>query len=140
MQTIISNNYEETYSLASSLASKIISTNPKIALIGDLGTGKTVFSKGFFSKIVPEVQICSPTYSIINDYSNQKLRVYHCDLYRIFSEKDLLASGFFEIIEDKESIVLVEWADRLSILNNFLKINFTFIDENIRKINIGAFL
>lgn len=140
MQTIITNNFEETFSLASELATKLINTKPKIALIGNLGTGKTVFSKGFFSKIVPELEICSPTYTIINDYSNSTYKIYHCDLYRINSEKDLLSSGFFEIIDDKESIVLIEWADRLNILDNFLKIEFFFIDDSKRKIVIGDFL
>lgn len=137
MQTFITNNLNETYDLASTLAEMILKTNKKIALIGDLGSGKTVFSKGFISKIVPEALVNSPTYTIINDHSNMFHKIYHCDLYRINNEKDLLASGFFEIIEDKDNIVLIEWAERLDILDNFLKIEFTFIDENKRKIVIG---
>lgn len=91
-----------------------ISSPTVIALIGDLGSGKTVFAKGLAAGLeVPETfYITSPTYTIMNEYPG-RIPLYHMDLYRIESILELEEVGFDDI-RGQECIIIVEWADRIA--------------------------
>lgn len=90
-----------------------------IALYGDLGAGKTEFVRGvcdFFS--VGDI-VSSPTFTIINSYSgvfpndeDEEIRIYHLDLYRINSERELGEIGFDECMASEDAIKLIEWAEK----------------------------
>jgi len=138
MNTYISKSLSDTFNFAYKLAAYLHKNNMaiKLALDGDLGAGKTSFSKGFVSYFNKDILVNSPTYTIINDYSNENFNIYHCDLYRINKEEDLLGSGFFEILENQNSIIIVEWANRLSVFDSFVKISFKLISNNKREFNI----
>lgn len=79
-------------------------------LIGDLGTGKTVFSKGFAEGLLLEEDITSPTFTILNEYQNGRLPFYHFDVYRLKSSDEIFELGFDEYLFGN-GVCLIEWAD-----------------------------
>lgn len=138
MNSYISKSLDFTFNFAYKLA-RYLHTNKlacNLALDGDLGAGKTSFTKGFVSYFNPDILVNSPTYTIINDYSNASFNIYHCDLYRINNEEDLFGSGFYELMEDRDNIIIVEWANRLRVFDSFVKIEFKLIDDSTREIII----
>ena len=82
-----------------------------IAMYGDLGTGKTAFTRGFCSVAAPADRICSPTFAIINEYRSGKTPVFHFDVYRITDDDDLYSTGFYEYIE--QGFILCEWSENI---------------------------
>jgi tRNA threonylcarbamoyladenosine biosynthesis protein TsaE len=80
------------------------------ALVGNLGSGKTHWTKGFLKRLQPETQATSPTFSIVNSYTDGSCPIYHFDFYRLKSANELLDLGWDEYLDD-EAIVICEWAD-----------------------------
>ena len=80
------------------------------ALVGDLGTGKTAFSGGFAKGLGITEPVTSPTFTIVMEYNEGRLPLYHFDVYRLADESELDEIGFFEYI-DGEGVSLIEWAD-----------------------------
>ncbi|MFM2196640.1 MAG: tRNA ((37)-N6)-threonylcarbamoyltransferase complex ATPase subunit type 1 TsaE [Verrucomicrobiota bacterium] len=81
-----------------------------IALVGNLGAGKTHWTKGFVAAIDPNAAVTSPTFAILNEYRSGKLPVFHFDFHRLKSAEELLALGWDEYLEES-GIVICEWAD-----------------------------
>lgn len=132
METI-TNNREETIAFAEELAKKI--DCPKvIVLSGDLGAGKTTFSKGFAKGLGIEETITSPTFTLLNEYTGEK-NLYHFDMYRLSSKEEAYELGFENYFEKNDGIILVEWAENVAGLFNppYLKISITKLDEDKRK-------
>jgi len=86
-----------------------------IALVGDLGAGKTTFVAGLVEALGGGAAT-SPTFSLINEYPGGRLVVWHADLYRIEREAELAELGLDEVIGDPRGVVIVEWADRFGVL------------------------
>ena len=108
-----------------------------VALIGDLGTGKTCLTQGIAKGIgVYSNQIVnSPSYTLINEYDG-KIPIYHVDLYRIQNHDELLDLGLDEYMEGN-GICIIEWADKLeSLLISHTKIQITWLSEMMREIKI----
>ena len=86
-----------------------------IAMRGDLGVGKTAFTRGFVSVVAPGAIVRSPTFSLVNEYRNRETRltVYHMDVYRIDGEDDLYSIGFYDYLDDENSFSLVEWSEKI---------------------------
>jgi len=80
------------------------------ALVGNLGSGKTHWTKGFLSHFQPETNVTSPTFSIVNTYTNGTCPTYHFDFYRLKSAGELMDLGWDEYLDD-EAVVICEWAD-----------------------------
>lgn len=89
-----------------------------VCLYGDLGSGKTTFAQGLAKGLGITTRLLSPTFIIVRRYSlTERVRfLYHLDLYRLESIKGLRELGLSEILTDKNSIVLIEWADKLGDL------------------------
>jgi tRNA threonylcarbamoyladenosine biosynthesis protein TsaE len=104
----ISNSPEETLQIAKDFSQEL-KAGDVIALIGNLGTGKTIFVKGICEGLNATQNPLSPTFSIINEY-NGKFTIYHFDFYRIKDLEELYDIGYEDYFND-ESICLVEWAD-----------------------------
>lgn len=105
----ISNNIEDTILLAKEFA-KHLKKGDIIALNGELGAGKTVFVLGIAKYFNIEDQICSPTFTIVNEYNLQNFeKIYHFDVYRIEDSNDFLDSIGNHYFED--GICIIEWAD-----------------------------
>ncbi len=117
-------------------------TGPLILLFfGDLGSGKTTFIKGFVKSLkIQEEQIISPTFIIYQKFQTKYCTLYHFDLYRLNNVKDLLQLGFKDILKEKKSIILIEWADKIGNFNfknlNVIKINLKHLNGNKRRIVI----
>lgn len=112
-QTIVTATAAQTRKLGHAIGSRL-NFATIIRLNGDLGSGKTCFVQGLAKGLqVPEgYEITSPTYTLVNDYPGRTPLV-HIDLYRIHDEMDAEAIGLWEIL-DQQSVVAIEWADRLS--------------------------
>ena len=126
--TLISNCPEDTIQFAKDL-SNTISYGSTIFMIGDLGSGKTTFTKGFAAGLGFSNEVQSPTYPILNEYSNSRNFIYHFDLYRLKSISEFLEIGGIEYLSSKEGICIIEWPeliDSFDIENKykiFFKIN-----------------
>jgi tRNA threonylcarbamoyladenosine biosynthesis protein TsaE len=103
----------ETRALARSLAREIGSAGLVVALVGPLGSGKTVFAKGLAEGLgIDEALLASPSFVIANQLSTPRgVRLVHADLYRVESEAELLSAGWLDWLE-AGSVVVVEWGDR----------------------------
>lgn len=86
-----------------------------IALIGDLGAGKTTFVAGLVAALGGGAA-SSPTFSLVNEYPGGRLRVWHVDLYRVERASELPELGLDDIIGDRRGVALVEWADKFDVL------------------------
>jgi tRNA threonylcarbamoyladenosine biosynthesis protein TsaE len=96
---------------------RVVEPGTVIALVGDLGAGKTLFVQGLArGLIVPaNVRVVSPTFTLINEYRGGRLPVFHADLYRLEREDELDQIGLDEILRG-DGVVAVEWADRFDVL------------------------
>lgn len=81
------------------------------ALTGDLGAGKTHWTKGFMCGLASAEEVTSPTFGLIHEYTCGRLPVYHFDFYRLETPEELLAMGWDEYLENG-GIIIAEWADR----------------------------
>ena len=82
------------------------------ALVGDLGVGKTVFTKGFAEGLGIEEPVNSPTFTILQIYEEGRLPLYHFDVYRIEDPEEMEEIGLDEYI-DGDGVCLIEWANRI---------------------------
>jgi tRNA threonylcarbamoyladenosine biosynthesis protein TsaE len=112
-----------------------------IALIGDLGAGKTTFVKGLARGLdIPEdYYITSPTFNIINEYPAGGTTLCHIDLYRLGSVDELEYTGFYDLVS-KGNIMVVEWPQMLTDENFVfdLTLSFNLDDPFLRKILLSA--
>lgn len=133
------NNEQETHALAKDMA-KNHSPGKIICLFGDLGSGKTTFTKGLAEGFgINKLNIKSPTYTYIREHKTEKGNNFlHIDLYRLNQIDDLLLDEINELAEDKNNIIIIEWGDRMGnkLPINRTEIYFEYIDENKRNITI----
>jgi len=115
---------------------KLCDDNDFVALFGDMGSGKTVFMRGFVAELVPEARVSSPTYAIVNVYEGEKHTVNHFDMYRITSEDDLYSTGFEEIIQ--KGITVTEWSENIvrELPSVFWRITFEKKSETERVLHV----
>ena len=99
----------DTEQLGEKLAS-VLHGKETIALFGDLGAGKTAFTRGLCSGLGITDGVCSPTFAIVNAYQG-KFPVYHFDMYRITDLDDLFATGFYDYIGN--GVIIIEWSENI---------------------------
>lgn len=108
-----------------------------IAMFGDLGSGKTAFTRGLADGLGYAHGVSSPTFAIVNEYS-AKYPIYHFDMYRITSEDDLFSTGFYDYLDN--GIVIIEWSENISYAldDNCIRItiNKDPDDDNVRMFSI----
>lgn len=86
-----------------------------IALVGELGAGKTTFARGLAGGAGVAVEdVASPTFALVNEYGGGRVTVVHADLYRLERERELDEIGWDELAARADAVVLVEWADRFA--------------------------
>lgn len=127
---ITTKSEEETMEIAENIESEKF-PNMVICLIGDLGSGKTIFTKGFANSLGIDENITSPTFNIIKEYTGGEMNLYHMDLYRL--NGDVRNLGLDEYF-CKDGIVIIEWADMIEdyLPEDRLEIRFKVIDEDTR--------
>lgn len=102
---------DETFALGERLG-RVLSLGDFVGLDGQLGAGKTLFSRGVARGAgVPPDDVSSPTYSIVQTYTG-RLPLHHADLYRLRGEGDLFATGYFDLLES-DGAMLVEWVSQV---------------------------
>lgn len=105
---------EETYKLGFNIGQKA-EPGLIITLIGDLGVGKTVFAKGLAEGLGIEEDVCSPTFTILHEYHEGRLSLFHFDVYRIDDPDEMYEIGYEDYFFG-DGVCLVEWADNISDL------------------------
>jgi tRNA threonylcarbamoyladenosine biosynthesis protein TsaE len=103
-----------TLAIAERIAETLMPTPRLVVLRGDLGAGKTTLVKGIAATLGaadPE-DVTSPTFTLVHEYQGAKTRLYHLDLYRLETERELATLGLDEMIEASDALVLVEWGEK----------------------------
>ncbi|MDO5695425.1 MAG: tRNA (adenosine(37)-N6)-threonylcarbamoyltransferase complex ATPase subunit type 1 TsaE [Eubacteriales bacterium] len=108
----VTNSPAETEALAEKLAARVV-PGTVLALSGDLGTGKTVFTRGFARGLGITDTVNSPTFAIVNEYESHRGPFYHFDVYRIEDADELYEIGFDEYIDEPGAFILIEWPERI---------------------------
>ena len=103
---------EDTQKVAKNLAKKVL-PGSVIALIGELGAGKTTFTKGFAKQMGIKDHVTSPTFKLVSEYRGKKYVLNHVDAYRMEGPNDFLNIGGEEYLTSKNSITIIEWGDLL---------------------------
>jgi len=131
----ITKNVQETYEVAKLVASKL-SGGEILLLNGDLGAGKTTFTKGLAMALDVDDVITSPTFTIMKEYYG-KLKLYHFDMYRLSSEDEVYELGFEEYLNDENGVAVIEWNKFSSFeTSDVFTLNFSRIDDTTRRIEI----
>ena len=137
--TFLCDSIEDTQKVAKNLAKKP-PPGSVIALIGELGAGKTTFTKGFAREMGVKDPVTSPTFKLVSEYKGKKYVLNHVDAYRMEGPKDFLNIGGEEYLTAKNSITIIEWGDLLSDLLSEETITVHFkrikIPKESRKIEI----
>ena len=130
----------ETIALGRKLASLL--TAPKLVILaGDLGAGKTTLVKGIAEgfRAASEDDVTSPTFTLIHEYRGPSVTVYHIDLYRVDTQRELETLGLDDLISDN-SLLLIEWGDKFERFKRERDVEITMarISETERKITVGS--
>ena len=131
----------ETEKIGAALG-KILPTGSVLAYRGDLGAGKTAFTRGLARGLGCEEIVTSPTYTIVNEYLSGRIPLFHFDMYRLSSADDLWDIGWEDYLE-RGGICAVEWSENVTeAMENALTVTLEKIGEESRKITIegGDFL
>ena len=150
---IVSHSEKDTFKIAAQIAQKL-KPGDILALIGDLGSGKTVFVKGLARALGVKEAITSPTFVIAKEfaitkpqtsnlksqnYGKNHLSLIHIDCYRI-GMSDVESIGLMEYLDRDDAIVVIEWADRIEPLlpSRTKKMYFENLGDNKRKIGVNV--
>ncbi len=104
----------------------VLAKGDVLALTGDLGAGKTTLARGIIQGLCGDIEVPSPTYTIVQNYDAPKFELWHCDLYRLEKPDDIFELGLFEAME--ECVCLIEWPDRMGehLIRTALTIDIQF--------------
>ncbi|HTC75147.1 MAG TPA: tRNA (adenosine(37)-N6)-threonylcarbamoyltransferase complex ATPase subunit type 1 TsaE [Edaphobacter sp.] len=103
-----------TLAMGERVAEMLLPAPKMIVLRGDLGAGKTTLVKGVAAALgaAEAEDVTSPTFTLVHEYVGRKVRLYHLDLYRLETERELLTLGLEEMAEQPDALVLVEWGEK----------------------------
>jgi len=137
-QDTITHSPEETIAFGRTLAELL--TPPKLVLLrGDLGAGKTTLVKGIAAAFnaAEEEDVTSPTFTLVHEYRGPQATLYHIDLYRIDTQRELETLALDDL-RTKDSILLIEWGEKFSrfVRERDVEIAIDRESENVRRIRI----
>ena len=131
----ITNSPAETEAVAEKLA-RLLHPGTVIAYRGDLGAGKTAFTRGLARGLGCADMVTSPTYTIVNEYLSGKMPLFHFDMYRLRSADDLWDIGWEDYL-DRGGVCAVEWSENVEeALDSFILVNIEKIGDESRRITI----
>ena len=131
----ITNSPEETEAIGSALG-KIIAPGTVIAYRGDLGAGKTAFTRGLARGLGCTEIVTSPTYTIVNEYLGGRIPLFHFDMYRLRSSDDLFDIGWEDYL-DRGGVCAVEWSENVDdALEDAVCITIEKLGEDSRRITM----
>ena len=137
---IVTHSAEETVAFGSTLAELL--APPKLVLLrGDLGAGKTTLVKGIAAafEAAAEEDVTSPTFTLVHEYRGPRANLYHIDLYRVDTPRELETLGLDDLRSD-DSILLIEWGEKFPRLvrERDVEIVLERVGENERRIRISS--
>lgn len=132
-------SFDEINKIIDKLSQRIKTDNIKsIALIGDLGTGKTHISKRICKNLGVTENVKSPTFTYLIEYDLEDIKIVHFDLYRLSNIDELYEVGYQEYVDADNTLLLIEWANNVPevIEEMSIVINLEYFDENSRSVSI----
>ena len=131
----ITNSPEETEALGERLG-KLLLPGEILAYRGDLGAGKTAFTRGLSRGLGCREQVTSPTYTIVNEYLGGRLPLFHFDMYRLRCAEDLFDIGWDDYLE-RGGVCAVEWSENVEeAMEDPISVTIEKLGENSRRITI----
>ena len=131
----LTNSPEQTEEVGAAL-SKVLSPGTVIAYRGDLGAGKTAFTRGLAKGLGCTDMVTSPTYTIVNEYLSGKYPLFHFDMYRLASSDDLWDIGWEDYL-DRGGVCAVEWSENVAdAMENAIIVTIEKLGEDARRITI----
>ena len=131
----ITNSPEETEALGEKLGS-LLTPGCIIAYRGDLGAGKTAFTRGLARGLGCTEQVTSPTYTIVNEYLGGRMPLFHFDMYRLRSSDDLFDIGWDDYL-DRQGVCAVEWSENVAdAMEDPITVTIEKVDADVRRITI----
>ena len=131
----ITHSPEETEKVGAALGA-ILSAGTILAYTGDLGAGKTAFTRGLAKGLGCTDMVTSPTYTIVNEYVSGRLPLFHFDMYRLRSSDDLFDIGW-EVYLDRNGICAVEWSENVAdAMEGAIIVTIEKLGEDSRKITV----
>lgn len=136
MEIYYSDSPQQTEEIAATLAQKLTG-GEVIAYRGDLGMGKTCFTRGLAKGLGYTGEVTSPTFAIMNEYLGGRLDLFHFDMYRIESWEDLYSCGYFDYI-DQGGIIAAEWSENIegALEDNTVFVTISKVSDTKRKITV----
>ncbi len=129
------NSPQETEEIGAALG-KILPPGTVLAYLGDLGAGKTAFTRGLARGLGCTEPVTSPTYTIVNEYISGRLPLFHFDMYRLGSSEDLFDIGWEDYL-DRKGVCAVEWSENVAdAMTGAIRIRLEKTGETSRKITI----
>lgn len=139
MAYFLTKSVSETEKIAEMLG-KNIPNNSVIAMFGDLGAGKTAFTRGFAKGMGINCDVSSPTFALVNEYHGNGKSLYHFDMYRISGWDDLYSTGYFDYL-DSGACLIIEWSENIEAIlpEDCIKVTITKTENfTERKIEISG--
>ena len=131
----ITNSPMETEKVGQALG-KVLKPGTILAYEGDLGAGKTAFTRGLAKGLGADDMVTSPTYTIVNEYLSGRMPLFHFDMYRLASADDLFDIGWEDYLE-RGGVCAVEWSENVEdALENPITVTIEKLGEESRKITI----
>ena len=131
----ITNSPSETEAVGAALA-KALKPGAIIAYRGDLGAGKTAFTRGLARGLGANEQVTSPTYTIVNEYLSGRCPLFHFDMYRLRSADELFDIGWEDYL-DRGGVCAVEWSENVEdALEDPIVVNIEKLGEDTRRITV----
>ena len=131
----ITNSPEETEAVGQALG-KDLQPGTVLAYEGDLGAGKTAFTRGLARGLGAAEQVTSPTYTIVNEYLSGRLPLFHFDMYRLASSDDLFDIGWEDYLE-RGGVCAVEWSENVAdAMEGAVRVRIEKLGEDVRRITI----
>ena len=128
MQFVSLSDENATLALGAKLM-KFLSPGHTVALTGDLGAGKTTLVRGMLQSVLGEIEVPSPTFTLVQTYEVGNFEVWHCDMYRLERPQDGYELGLLDAFED--AVCLIEWPDKIAPLlpKDIFEVDFQFEGE-----------
>ena len=131
----ITGSPEETEAVGAALG-QVLAPGSVVAYRGDLGAGKTAFTRGLARGLGCTDTVTSPTYTIVNEYLSGRIPLFHFDMYRLRSSDDLWDIGWEDYLE-RGGVCAVEWSENVAdAMENAVTVNLEKLGENTRRITI----
>lgn len=137
MKLYHSHSTKETEQIAADFAENL-RAGDVIAYTGDLGAGKTAFTRGLAKGLGITEEVSSPTFALVHEYRGNGLVLYHFDMYRISGFDDLYSTGFFDYLDEPNAILAIEWSENIDgiLPPETITVSISSTGENDRKIQI----